>query len=743
MPPASIAQTNFNSGELGPRMAGRPDLAAYQNGLAEMTNFVPLIQGPVVKRPGTIHVAPAASQSERARLIAWTPRLTQAYVVEASPLKLRYFTNDALIESSPGVPVETVTPWTASDLAGLNWATSSDVIYMVDGVRALRRLLRTTATSFSLTVPELTGGPFKDQNSTPATTVYASAATGTVTVTASAAVFQAGHVGSLFRIEAQDFASIPAWEPGITVTAGEKRRSDGKVYAAGTTGRTGSVQPTHSRGTEYDGMASGTDINSQPAGGVQWIYESGNFGIVKITAFASATSVTATVVKTLPSRVVGGGNATWRWSHALFSDVEGWPQVVALWNERLWLSRGNRIVGSVVGDLLNFAGETDAGLVTADMAINIALAEADDIIWMLGDRNALLVGTATAEYAIGGLNNGQAVGPGNIAAARQSRYGNANVRPQPAGTRTLFMQRGRRKLRQMGYSFENDRYIAPDLTVRAHHISRSGIIELAMQNEPEALLWALRSDGRLLALTFSEDEDVRGWSQQPVAGIASAVESIACIPAPDGGSDQLWLAVRRIVNGGTVRHIERLAPFREDNEGLPEAIHLDASLTYRGAPASTFAQLGHLEGEQVAALVDGAVVRPLFVADGSVTLPTGLSGSIVHIGLPFTARIRTMKMERTDGMGPAQGRLQKVTRLIVRVLDTLGLRVAGNDNHFDALRLRPDNFPTEAAVPPYSGDDSLPFPGGYGREAVVVIESDTPLPATVLALFPSIDVGGT
>lgn len=741
--PQAIAQTNFNGGEISPRLAGRPDLAAYQIGLSECRNFVPLLQGPVTKRPGTIHAELAKVQGEASRLIPFVPRSTQAYVIEASSGTFRYFTNNAPLETSPGVPLETPTPYTAADIARLNWHQSNDVLYLVDGRQQQRQLRRLTATTFSLGALVLRGGPFKDQNRDKAVTISASAATGNINLVATQPIFQAGLVGSLIELEAIDFRSIRAWEPAAQVNVGDLRRSDGKVYrciARATSGRTGSVQPTHSEGQEWDGTAFGIDINQKDALGVLWEYVHGRFGIARITAFISSFTVQATVEQRLPDDVTGSGS-TWRWALSAYSDVEGWPQTVTVWNERLILTRGNRIDASVVGDFTNFARRTDAGLLAPDQAFTYRLPQAGEILWTEADRQ-LLLGTATAEYAISAVNQAAAVSATNIAAPRQSQYGSKAVRVLGAGTRTLFVQRGGRKLRQMGYSFQDDRYVSPDLTVRAQHVTRSGITAMALQNEPEALIWCTRGDGQLLTLTFAEDEQVRGWAVMPLGGTQAAVESLCVVPAPDNSFDQLWLQTRRTVGGQVQRAIEYLAPFRDEADALADAYFVDAGLTYRGVPAGTFSNLGHLAGEAVMVLADGAVIGPLTVSGGgSITLPEGRTASVVHVGLAYTARIKTMQLDPPAAEGSSQGRLKRAVRAVLRLLDTVQVKMAAMGGRMDDVTRRPQSIPLGQAVPAFTGDIQIGVDGPHEARGVLVMESAEPLPATILAVFPAFDVG--
>lgn len=743
MPVATI-QTNFNGGELSARMSGRPDLVAYQNGVAEMTNIIPLVQGPATKRPGTRFVAKAKQQDAAPRLIPFTPRQTQGYIIEASNLTFRYYTNNGRIEIA-GVPVETVTPWSAADLARINWHQSSDVLYLVDGVRQQRRLSRTGPTSFSLAAFALNKGPFNDANTDEAVTVYASAATGSVTLTASAGIWTAAHVGGLFYLEVADFRDVPAWEPGIETVLNDVRRSDGKVYKAialpaSGSKRTGTIQPTHTRGAEYDGMSAGVDINTKGAGGVLWEYQYGKFGIALITAFTSSTSVTATVQTTFPANVVGGGNASWRWAQGAFSDAEGWPSQVTVWNERLIFAKRNRLYASVVGDFANFSARDAGGLLTADMALQFALPGADEILWIEADRQ-LLVGTENAEYALQAVNGQAAVSATNIAAPRQSRYGSAAVRPVTVGTRTLFAQRGGKKLRQMGYDFQADRYVSPDLTVRAPHIVKGGLRTLALQSEPEALIWANMADGALASLTYSEDQDVRGWSRVALGG-SGTVESVAVIPSPDGASDQLWLATVRVVAGVTLRSIERLDAFRDDGDAVANAFFVDCGLSYAGAPAATFGGLTHLVGAQVVALVDGATHPPLTVnGSGQVTLANGATGSVVHIGLPFTARLRTMQLVHPGNEGDTQSRLKRIVKLGMRFLETMGVKIGGVKGATDEVFSRSPGNAMDTALPLFSGDKRQGLPDGYSSAGVVTMESSDPLPFTIAAIMPVFETG--
>jgi hypothetical protein len=224
---------------------------------------------------------------------------------------------------SGGSAYEIASPYTTSDLANANgtlrlrFVQSGDVIYIVHPSYAPRKLSRFGAINWTLTTVDFVGGPFEDVDPDETVTVFASASTGTVTLTASANIFVATDVGSLFFLEGKDGGSIKPWESqkdfGVDVNPfGQRRRSDGKIYicttnAAPPSGEayyTGSTKPTHTTGAYIDGSGQidGTSLDGPI--GVEWTYESLDYGVVKITGFTSATSVTAVVQQTLPTNVV-------------------------------------------------------------------------------------------------------------------------------------------------------------------------------------------------------------------------------------------------------------------------------------------------------------------------------------------------------------------------------------------------------------------------------------------------------
>ena len=251
---AAPAQVAFNSGELSPKVAARVDQSVYATGCSVMENFIPAIEGPAVKRGGTRYVASTKNAAERAWFVRFELDAQNAYMLEFGNLYIRIFWNRAVL----GAPLEVVTPYTSADLVNaaggfaIDYVPSGDILYRACAGHAPRKLSRTAHTTWTLSTYSPTGGSFQDVNIT-ATTGYASAATGVVTLTASAAIFTADLVGTLFYVEQKTVIDIEQWEPGKSITAGDVRRSGGKNYQAVNTATTGTSTPTHTEGSVYDG----------------------------------------------------------------------------------------------------------------------------------------------------------------------------------------------------------------------------------------------------------------------------------------------------------------------------------------------------------------------------------------------------------------------------------------------------------------------------------------------------------
>jgi hypothetical protein len=736
MAKASPGIINLNAGEFSPMLDGRIDYAKYPNAASRLENFIPTVQGPYVRRGGTRYIAPVKDAADGpVLLVPFEYSVDQAYVLEFGDQYVRFYTWDSVTKvrgrlEVAGVPVEVATPYTSADLYNadgtptLRWAQSGDFLYLAHPSYAPRILQRTSATSFTLTTYEPTGGPWKSLNDT-ATTVYASAATGSgITLTASASIFQSGHVGALFYLESKDVNTIPAWEVSKSISAGAERRSDGKTYSALNTATTGTNRPVHTEGALYDGDT-----------GVQWEYRDPGYGWVRITGYTSGTVVTATVLSRLPSQVVGSGNATARWAHGEWSSVEGWPTCVSFYRERQVWARGRTVWFSVAADFTDYQPRI-YGQVTDDAAFTVTLSSGkiNDVQWIVPDRD-LLVGTAGGEFAIGELTNGDPLGPNNRRSRPISEFGSRSMQPVRNGNSTLFIQRSGLLARETFYEFGSDGYESTDTTVESEHITRTGVTQMVFADEPTPIAWCMRADGLLIGFTWNNEQKVRGWHRHPIGG-DGVVESIAVIPAAEGDRSELWLSVKRTIDGNVVRYVEYMDRPWRDGDDIEAQFYVDSGLTYDGAPATTISGLDHLEGCTVGVLSDGSPHPQRTVTGGEITLQR--AASVVQIGLPCPCYYKSMRLEAGAQDGVSQGKTKRISRAVLRFLNTVGGSYGGNDSQLDDLQFRTAADAMGVAVPLYTGDKIVSWPDGYSTDCYLIYTNTQPTASTLVAIFPQV-----
>lgn len=790
MPKVSAIQSSFNAGEFAPELEGRVDIGKYANAVKRMENMVPLVQGPARRRGGTKYVAEVKDSADRTWLARFEFNTTQTYVLEFGDAYVRFYTdNGVLLQGSPAAWATTTdyvvgdlvedsgtnyycitdhtagatfagdaaywyampatgeyeipSPWAVADLINadgsfaLNTVQSGDILYICHPDYAPRKLSRLGATTWTITELAAVGGPFENTNPDETITIYSDAATGSVTLTASAALFAAGDVGKYLLLE-RNMTTDPVtqWEVDKAINLGELRRVDFRVYKCVNAGTTGTITPTHTEGTAWDGSQ---------AGKCEWLYLDAGFGWVEITGYTSSTVVTGTVLSRLPSGAVGSGNATNRWAWGSWNADDGYPSHVTFFRNRLVFARAldRKLWFSVAASFEDFTDRDKNGEVTADMAVTLTVEsdQSNPIQYATPSSGGLIIGTAGGEFICKEMTNSDPFGPANATIVSAGDYGSRNVQPVRVGSTVLFVQRSGRKLREIVFDALEDGYKSQDMTILAPHIVPKGkyFVQLAYQKEPHSIVWAARSDGLLLGFTFNKEQysepPFGGWHRHQLGG-SGVVESLVCVPSPTTDRDDLWMVVRRTINGGTKRYVEYMQAEWESGDDQEDAFYVDSGLTYDGAAATTITGLDHLEGATVDVLADGASHPQCVVASGAITLDR--SASVVQIGLPCPCKLQTLRMNAGSADGTAQGKTKRIHHIIVRLMDTLGGKIGPTETDVDEINFRSTGDDMDSPPPIFNGDKEMPWRGGYEKEGYIWYVNAQPFPATIVALMPQL-----
>ena len=153
MPTAHPNIPSLNGGEMSPWIEGRTDYAQYPKSLRVCENALPLIQGPVTKRPGTRFVRGIKNNAKKVVLIPFIFSDAEAFVLEFGDGYIRFFKDRAQVLDGSD-PYEITSPYAEADLPLIRWAQSADVLYLAHPDYAPRKLVRsgdTVAAAESLT----------------------------------------------------------------------------------------------------------------------------------------------------------------------------------------------------------------------------------------------------------------------------------------------------------------------------------------------------------------------------------------------------------------------------------------------------------------------------------------------------------------------------------------------------------------------------------------------------------------
>jgi hypothetical protein len=843
----AVELTNFTGGELSPRLDGRTDLTKYSSGCSTLENLVVYPHGSAARRPGSTFIAEVADSDNKTRLIPFEFSTTQTYMLEFSNLKMRVYkdkgavlegdktitgitqanpavvtatshgyengdevlisgvsgmtevngkrflvadktTNTFELQDKDGVDInstgftayssggvsnkvfELATPYTTAQLFDLKFAQSADVMYITHPSHEVEKLSRTGHTSWTLTDVDFTKGPMQDANTTDTTLNPGQSAVGT----------------------------------GIALVA-----------------------------SAVTGINGGSGFQSTDVGRFVFL----NAGYAKITAVADTTNATITIITALDS-----ASATADWRLGAFSDTTGHPSCVTFFEQRLVFAgttdQPQTIFFSKSGDYENMDANI-GGTVADDDAIiyTIASNQVNAIRFMTATRT-LIIGTAGGEFTVSGGGTDSAITPTNILIKKQSNHGAANVDAISVGNATLFLQRAKRKIRELAYNFDVDGYIAPDMTILAEHVTEGGVTQIAYQQEPNQIVYATRNDGELVGLTYQREQQVTAWHRHIFGGrfgnatitvtdfaniadgtrivltkadgttttftsatssttgkfhttssnnqtatnlqtlidadsdftatVSSNVvtitetsplstgfltvtslddsvrlaktdegkavcESVAVIPTDDT-EYEVYVIVKRTINGATRRFVEVLNVFDFDQTDNTSFNFLDSALSYSGSAASTISGLDHLEGQTVSILADGATHPDKTVSSGSITLDR--SALNVKVGLAYTSLLQTMRLNAGSQNGTSQGKTKRIYDITVRMFETIGVEVGPNLSDMERIPFRSSADLMDEGIPPFTGDKEVEFRGNYETDGFIFVRQTQPLPFTILSLYP-------
>lgn len=671
-------------------------------------------------------------------------------------------------------PMEIGTPWTETDLAYMRTDQSGDVVFV--GCQDLQQwtIERRNTTSWSVVLYQTDDGPFRTTNITP-TTITSSVLTGNGTLTASTPIFRDGHVGALFAltstgqrvssaITAQNVFTDPievsgidsdrvftivvggTWTPGVVTLqrsldsdAGPWSDVSGEAYTVNTT-------KTYDDGLDNQlawyriGIKTGDYVANQADVSLS-IASGSNRGVGRVTAFNSATSVDVEVLEAF-----GATTATDNWEEGDWSDFRGWPSAPALYEGRLYWAGKDHVNGSVSDGFYSFdpTVEGDSGAISR----SIGSGPVDNINWILSLQRLILGGDG-AEHSCRSTSFDEPLTPSNFNIKKASRQGSAPVEAVAIDSQGIYIQRGGTRVFELSFSAETYDYASNQLSAIVPNIGSPGIVRMAVQRQPDTRVHFVRSDGTAAVLIFDKVENVICWVEIDSTAASGFIEDVCIMPGDDGDAEDLvYYAIKRTINGATVRYHEKWA-FEAQAQGGAICRMGDSFVTYSGAATTVITGLGHLEGEEVVVWADSADVghdendeRIYTVTGGQITLATAASN--VMVGLPYEAPFQSGKLLQLQAqMGTMLSQHTRIEGLGLIMADVhrKGVTFGPDFDNMDDLPSIEDGAPVpDNAVRASYDHDMMTFPGKWSTDSRLCLKGMAPRPCTILAAVCNVEM---
>lgn len=800
----SFVQRSFAGGEIAPALYARADQAKYQSGLAECENFIVMRHGGVYNRPGFEYIATAnanlTSANNKQRLWKFVYNAEHTYLLLFSHLFVEFYRNGFQLKTSGGALLRVTTPYTASQLAGLQFVQSGNeltIVHRSHPPKVLTRGVLNGFTNFTLT----------DQLTSPS--IGSVTGVATTNPAASADLTSGKYVRYLVTAAATD-----TYEESI---GGTGSYANGKP----TTG-------TVTNQISWTAVSGASEYYIYKSTGKQESF--GYIGVSQGTSFDDS-NIPPDYSDTPPIaiRMFSAGN---------YPACVGFYQQRQIYAstdaaiEKVWMSRS----GSIKNFTRSSPFKDDDGI-----TFTIQGREVSEVRHVV-EVGSLVILTSSGEWIAAGDADG-AIRPQAINLRQQGYIGSADIQPIVIANNILYVQSRKNSVRDFRYDLQVDGYTGKDLTVfSAHLFDGYQIVNWTFQQIPHSVAWVVRDDGVLLGLTYVKEHEIVAWHRHSTEGF---FEDVTCLP--EGDNDAVYALIRRTINGVEKRFIERMhrRPSGEFVNVKVNSVFLDCSLMYNGSnktgapygstntsaisitydrselinlqqnvridasaslfvagdvgnafeiydsfyertisykvtavqsptiaycipsfsrvvgppvpglpdpapPSSEFitttdwyravdsiSGLTHLAGQTVSALCDGNIETDIQVsASGTASLLR--PAVFVHIGLPYTSRLKTLSLDVTQQETLSDKR-KMVNRVNVFVESSRGIWACGDGKTFTEFKQRAsENWGDEVYLK--TGIIEIPTAATWDKQGQVIIEQRDPLPLSILSIVPRISV---
>ena len=445
-----------------------------------------------------------------------------------------------------------------------------------------------------------------------------------------------------------------------------------------------------------------------------------NDGLVFIESVTSGTVAKGTVRQELRD-TTAAASGDWDLETGyedVISASRGWPRSGTFHEGRLYFgglkNRPQTVLATKVGEFDPYDFD-EGGLLDSD-GINATIDSTQlNAITGIFSGRSLQVFTTGGEFSVPKTSLNEPITPSNISFIQQTQHGSERIRPVSVDGSTIFYDG--KDLREFIFNDVEQSYISPSLNLLSTHIL-SNVVDIDLRRSTSAssasYVYCVNGDGSVSVLNTLRSQKITAWVNWTTNGTFEDV----CVVG-----EEVYFIVKRSVNGGDVRYVEK----------LDESLKLDCALTATsGSPTASWSGLGHLEAEEIQLFGDDFVIADKTVASGAITTDT--THSDIEAGMEFFAVIKTMPVDGIFYGEPLTAKRKRLVNVYLRVTDTRNILVNG---------YRPPLIPfTDAfSETPILVDDWVKVDlGGYDRYGQVTITQDEPTEFTIYGLVLEVGI---
>lgn len=708
---------NFSRANLDHDLMGRFDLPIYTSGTDIFRNGISNFKGNCIYRTGFESML----VFQDCVFAEFKFNNQQQYIIVMYANKFRFISYDVsgnfgwVLDSGGVNPLEVSTPYSLDDCRLLDYTQKNDTMIFTRKGYAPRKLTRLSANSFSFSTYARVNDPFINLEATQVITAITQANPAVVTIAGHGYVtgdkaFITGVVGmeqvndlvfDVTRIDANNFSI------GVNSTSYDAYVSDGTSQKLKSTAITNITQANPAVVTSSSHTLSTGDIVT--------IY-----GVVGMTQVNGGTfTVDKINNNSFSLRGINSTGYTAYSSGGRVRELEDYPAKCRYYKGRLYFAntslRITTIFASKSGDYDNFT------MTPVDDASALQFTIADisqEIEWMFGGDNSLIVGAGDGIVAVNGGTVGSPITAGTVASKPTSAPPCNGAFPLSKDGLIFYVGLEGRNIYYFQYDLLTESFIAEDANFVSFDITKSGMKKIRWKKDRNDLITAIANDGRLLTNNFNAKEKIIGWHDHDTYGefLDEAVIT------DQEGKPQLFALVKR----DDVYYIERQAAYVEfcKRSDFREDYDFDASReeigqtkmfdddAYKFLVSEQLKQCIHLDGASTVSNLQSNDIR-FYPTGGDVGSETGY---IIATNSVFSAGSVGKHIVYKTETGYEQGRFEILeyvsgTRVNVQVLQET------SQNTYTDWYL---TFSTISGLDQYTGTAvSVVADGGYDNDYFV------------------------